>query len=275
MFGLFKDKTIEDAVTPIGPDFKKAKQFKIDFNGTKIKISVPKHKSQIYEPLDPDQKYDLQSLNMPFYSSKSNDFLGFSPLIRAWNFKDKNNKFDLLNCLCKFDIYSQYKKNHELSYFHPRTFENALASLLTFEYKAEFFQGQQMWLAPCNWQEIKISQNRFAKFSVRSKPPINKRQKQIYFTTPITDHHFIVLWFEYNWNIPTEDFKTKHGKDKEMVNTSEVEKLIDNIIGSVNLELSPEAMLAKAKATEGLDDISLVKEFPPLKWDPPTTTDEQ
>ena len=274
MFGLFKDKTIEDVVTPTGPDFKKAKKFSIEFNNTTFEVSVPKHAAQShYNPCNPRENYDIDKIKLPFASTRGNDFLAISILRRTWNFRERNINKNFIRCSFNLSIYSEYKENNDLSYFHPRAFENALASLLTFEYKAEFFQGQQMWLAPCNWQEIKISQNRFAKFSVRSKPPINKRQKQIYFTTPITDHHFIVLWFEYNWNIPTEDFKTKHGTDKEMVNTSEVEKLIDNIISSVNLELSPEAMLAKAKAIEGLDDISLVKEFPPLKWDPPTTDD--
>ena len=41
---------------------------------------------------------------------------------------------------------------------------------------------------------------------------------------------------------------------------------ISNRFGSLKLTLSPEAEAQQAKALEGLDDTSLVKEFLPIKW---------
>ena len=51
------------------------------------------------------------------------------------------------------------------------------------------------------------------------------------------------------------------------VNLQPMHDLMNNIINSIQLKLSPEAQAQQAKALEGLTDTSLVKEFPPIKWD--------
>ncbi|MGQ9426469.1 hypothetical protein ACXYTJ_10210 [Gilvimarinus sp. F26214L] len=43
--------------------------------------------------------------------------------------------------------------------------------------------------------------------------------------------------------------------------------LMEKIINSIELELSPDAKAQQARALAGLTDTSLVKEYPPLKWD--------
>ena len=277
MFGLFKNKPIEDIVTATGPDFSKAIQFEIDFSGSKFNISAPKHNAEAhFNPCDPKTSYDLTTIQLPFSSSDGNNFLGLSILRKNWRFIDIKTREKLALCTLNLSIESEFKKDKNISYFHPRTFENVIANRITFRHGIErTHDDRQFWLAPTDWNESEIGENRFAFFKVIPQPDIKRNENHIYFLTPISDNHFITLWIEISWKKATKEFEEKHGKDKEMVNTSEVEKLIDNIISSVNLELSPEAMLAKAKATEGLDDISLVKEFPPIKWDPPTKTDEQ
>ncbi len=42
---------------------------------------------------------------------------------------------------------------------------------------------------------------------------------------------------------------------------------MDNIINSIELDLSPEAKAQQQRALKGLDNTELVKDYPPLKWD--------
>ena len=59
-------------------------------------------------------------------------------------------------------------------------------------------------------------------------------------------------------------------RDK-LIDRSSMEQLANDIINSVQISLSSEAEVQQVKALEGLDDTSLVTEFPPMKW----TTQEQ
>jgi len=43
-------------------------------------------------------------------------------------------------------------------------------------------------------------------------------------------------------------------------------ELMENIISSIELTLSPEAKAQQKIALAGLDDTSLIKDYPPLKW---------
>jgi hypothetical protein len=50
--------------------------------------------------------------------------------------------------------------------------------------------------------------------------------------------------------------------------------LIDQVLNSVEIELSPQAKADQEEALRGLEDKELVKEFPPLKWVAPSLKSE-
>ena len=62
----------------------------------------------------------------------------------------------------------------------------------------------------------------------------------------------------------------QYEQDK-VVGISEIEKLSTDIINSVQVKLSPEALAQQAKALEGIEDTQLSESFPPIKF----TTPEQ
>ncbi|MFA7555103.1 MAG: hypothetical protein WCY88_12700, partial [Spongiibacteraceae bacterium] len=59
------------------------------------------------------------------------------------------------------------------------------------------------------------------------------------------------------------------------VNEQPMLDLMENIIDSLQLKLSPEAQAQQEAALKGLEDASLIKAYPPLKWDNVSAEEKQ
>lgn len=54
---------------------------------------------------------------------------------------------------------------------------------------------------------------------------------------------------------------------EEQHDISNMEKLCDDIMDSLEVKLSTKALAQQQAALRGLEDTSLVSEYPPLKWE--------
>src|SRR5690606_12341962 len=79
---------------------------------------------------------------------------------------------------------------------------------------------------------------------------------------PIADDVMAKLLF-----MPSRLLRLPRSELDKRASVDSIYELIDKIINSIELELSPEAQAQQVRALEGLTDSNLVKEFPPLKWD--------
>lgn len=85
---------------------------------------------------------------------------------------------------------------------------------------------------------------------------------------PIADQILVSVHF-----IPSQLRALSQEELDKRVSRKTMHELMENIIDSFQLELSSEAKAAQEKALKGLDDTSLVKDFPPLKWGDTSDTD--
>lgn len=165
-----------------------------------------------------------------------------------------------------FNIYIMRLRKYppSLSLFHPRSFESVVADLLTENYSqidCEF--NVQRNLAPVDWTPITQLPVNAAHFKVVGQTG-QSHQKPY--------DHIVYAPLDNNIMLGVK-FKVKHGSNQpsfireKYLNMAPVEKLIRDVIASIRIKLAPHAEAAQKEALAGLSDTSLIKEFPPLKWD--------
>lgn len=179
----------------------------------------------------------------------------------AWDFYGPLFGGELGTVIMSISVIQSTVPNQDTSFFHPRAFELATADLLNYYFGDEFVKGHQCWLAPIEWTTLKNYQAVAAKFTVQ---PSNERpQKSIWMLTPISNSQFLSVRFNLSWNhvsLTSEHCRPKH-------DISKMEKLCHDIMDSLEITLSEQALAQQQDALKDLEDTSLVKEYPPLKWE--------
>ena len=87
-------------------------------------------------------------------------------------------------------------------------------------------------------------------------------EKTLFF--PVTDQHLLQLKFRsYRFLALSEAELDKR------VDPQPMRQLMADIINSLQVILSPQALAQQARALEGLADSALIEQFPPMKWTTP------
>ncbi len=267
---------------PKGPTFRWAKTIKTDIAGTKIEFRAPKHspiRQLKAKPILPKKHYIAHGKhltpNTVFFRSN------FSPRLlledsweymqlftHDWGFYGPWFTGHLANLEMYFNIIQlkqpeKKQRNESPSFFHPRVFEKIVGDYLTNEYAVHQDEGQAEWVAPVNWQPLTSLPTAAVRLQVCRNEQITTSgyDERVFF--PISDSQLASILFCPRQNAPSSMTQTE--KDA-MISRENVIALMDNIINSLKVELSPEAAAAQAKALEGLDDTSLIKTFAPMQW---------
>ena len=82
-----------------------------------------------------------------------------------------------------------------------------------------------------------------------------------YLAFPIDENHFVAMVFH-----PSRSARGTEEEIDKKIGYKNLGELIDNIVDSVKITLSPEAKAQQEKALEGLEDTSLVETFLPMDW---------
>ena len=152
--------------------------------------------------------------------------------------------------------------NSNISYFHPRAFEQAVGDFLTNEYSILKVDGRSSIIAPHNWQPILELPMVAARLQVAPDELVTllyTTKEYVFF--PVADQCLVVMVFK-----PARKGRGSEAEMDKVISRSTMLALIDDIINSLKITLSPEAKTWQGKALEGLDDTSLIRNFPPMKW---------
>jgi hypothetical protein len=134
---------------------------------------------------------------------------------------------------------------------------------LTNEYSVFKVEGRSSWIAPHNWQPITGLPVVAARLQVTPDEAVTKiKSTKEFVFFPVADQCIAVISFFYT---KSQGRGTETERDK-VISRSSMFALMDDIIGSLKITLSDEAKTWQAKAYNGLDDTSLIKHFPPMKW---------
>ena len=255
---------------PVGPSFGKAKKWKTNIEGTEITFRAPKHKpkDKRVKAEYPEARYSYEV--MPFRDiyregvMLKNDWKFASLFYNIWSFHGPFLTGPLAYIVSSLIVLHRSNRLKDTSYFHPRVFEHTIADYLTNRYSMHKEDGQHEYIAPIDWQPIEGLSVPAARFKVIANDEIRLYEEVDYFFFTLDDHHIAYFAFDYHRLVRYAVNKAnldKHVGDKNL------HELVDKVINSVSIKLSSAAKEQQQKALQGLDDTSLTKTFPPLKWD--------
>ncbi|WP_339074353.1 hypothetical protein [Teredinibacter turnerae] len=262
-------------VVPEGPSFKWARTIRSEFEGTEIAFKAPKHspRRSNHKGYAPERRYNNDN-PLPFrnYYGEEEIERGLPDLWRKADFFSHSWAFNgpwFTGPVCELELMFRlvrvvnYPK--DMSLFHPRALEQVIGDYLTdlYSYHLDETRGYiQEFHAPINWQIVTHLPVNAARMEVVSEDfsPHRTIKRMVFF--PVSDDVMSVLIF---WpgrfkNLPRSEL------DKR-VNEQPMLDLMEDIIASLQLNLSPQAKAQQEAALIGLEDTSLIKDYPPLKWD--------
>ncbi|ACR11584.1 conserved hypothetical protein [Teredinibacter turnerae T7901] len=262
-------------IIPKGPSFGRARMIKSEYDGTEIIFRAPKHrpKRSNDEGYAPQRRYTKESpLSFRNYHDEEKaargivdhwreaDFFYHSWAFNGPWFTGPLGELDLSFRLIKVINYPQ-----DMSLFHPRALEHVIGDYLTYMYSHHLDSTRgdiQEFHAPINWQLIPHLPVNAARMEVVSEnfSPHRTIMRLVFFPIASDMMARLIFWPGRFKNLPRSEL------DKR-VNEQPILDLMENIIASLQLNLSPRAKAQQEAALSGLEDTSLIKDYPPLKWD--------
>ncbi len=274
-------------IVPKGPSFRWARTVCSDLDGTNIIFKAPRYRAKYLdlEPVLPERRYrssGSSGSSMPFRSMYSDEdaekglkdhFERLKFFYHAWAFYGPWFSGTVAELSLSFDFIKAVNFPDSMSLFHPRALEQVIGEYLTFmySYHLDFTRDYIQELdAPVNWQPLHhLPVNAVRMEAVPRDFSAHKTKNHLMFF-PIADDIMACLHF-----MPSRILGLPRSELDKRVSVDPMYELMDNIINSIQLELSPEAKAQQARALDGLGNTELVKDYPLLKWDNATWEVEQ
>lgn len=265
-----RDQT--EFLRPKGPKFSLAQKKKFSINGTEISLVVPSNKTQApIESISPKKNYDLSQLQTSLYGVEGNEWRSLGLIRRDWEFYGSWFTGIKGSVGMHAGIYSPKSAADGLNFFHPRALENGVANFLTLRYGNDFkvgAGGEQSWFAPVNWHQQTNMPCIVARFDAVVNKNVYNDGLTSFLIFPLGKKHLFIAYCVINRSIVFSK-KVPEPTTDEWIDHAPFIELANQVLDSVQITLSPQAQAEQEEALRGLDDRSLVKEFPPLKWEKP------
>ncbi|HWV14674.1 MAG TPA: hypothetical protein VN030_04520 [Cellvibrio sp.] len=261
----FKDQT--EFLSPEGPGFAWAPWKTFELSGTQIKIKVPRHRTtHANKSVNPSRAYRLDQLQNEYYQRNGIRSCGCLIMSRSWQFYGPWFTGKKGTIRMAVTIVSPTDIPKGLNYFHPRAFEGGVSDFLTTEYGGQFSvtKGTQMWIAPVNWAPRTDFPCIAARFDA-SNTVVEHEGPDCYLFIPLSKHQLLRVSCQISRNVILSDRVPEPTVD-EWIDLAPFLQLANQVLDSVQVTLSPQAQDDQAEALAGLEDKSLVKDFPPIQW---------
>jgi hypothetical protein len=244
----------EECVDSCGPAFSFAWNKTYTVAANKLTIRMPWHSPGDTYSKEFRGKFDPVIDVKPHCDSESvipkQNWLYSAVSRRTWAFYGKKFVGTAGYVTCSFLVYQYAKKQDAISFFHPKAFEFGIADYLNSYYAHEVDAEGPTNIGPLNWQPVQNFPAPAARFTLEAT---RKRERKHYFCFPITDHHIAMVIFTVS-------------PYSEKLSLQPMHELMENIIASIKLELSPEAQTQLDAVKAQCPDMSLSETFSPLKW---------
>lgn len=253
----------KEPCVPRGPNFARAQAKKIRIDGTEICFHVPRNRARSHETLmEPKRTYSLENP----YMLGDERWVSMTLMRRVWDFYGPWFLGAMAGVDCHVGLIQQSDKRSDVSYFHPRVLESAIADLMASsfdEVDTRRFEGQ-VWFAPVQWQPME----NFPSPAVQFVAQANKAQRPYR-----DDEYYLVFPVHHNYlvSVCLSVWRSRKFIDGEAVDDLEpwiplapMKTLVDQVLASFSVTLSPLAQAQMREAQEGLSDTSLAKEFAPV-----------
>ncbi|HWV15844.1 MAG TPA: hypothetical protein VN030_10475 [Cellvibrio sp.] len=266
----YKFRQQTEYCTPKGPDISWAPWVRFSINDTNISLKVPRHSTKSsMMPRNPRRNYTLDAYHFSNHRSSKDGWLGCPLSTRGWDFNGSWFIGTRASLHMYANIITPSEANESLSFFHPRAFESGIADFMTYLYGEETSEkdGSQDWFAPMDWQPLTGHPCIAVQFDAIENVKVAGNRTDRYLFFPLSDHHLLQIVFGIARNkVWIGSNPSPEPDTSKWIDNTPMEKLASDIINTLQITMSPGAKQQQEKALAGTMDASLVKDFPPIKW---------
>jgi hypothetical protein len=253
---------------PKGPDFTSAEKKHIDLSGIKISLRVPKNNTQsAICAVDPHEEYDLSQLRTDTIGIEGDKWRSQELIRRSWDFYGPWFTGHLGSVDFYAGIFVPKQPTNELNFYSPRVLEAGITNYLKLKYGNDFSLSgdQQSWLVPQNWRQQPNMPCLAARFDAVVNKNVHDDGMVSFLVFPVSRKHlFIAYCVMSRINVFTN--KVPKPSVDEWIDQLPLIELSNQVLDSVEVTLSPQALIEQEEALHSSDVKSLSKRFPPLKW---------
>ncbi|KEQ18208.1 hypothetical protein [Endozoicomonas numazuensis] len=254
--------------TPMGPNFKRASYYRCQLAGNDFVIGLPQNNPQYkgssinYRRIKYNHNY-LPDQLFREYENPDQNWRYQLIMNRSWAFMGpwfSGVKAEVNMGLC---VLEPVGINENASFFHPRAFEAGVANFLNSSahaYDKIPLSSKPRWTAPVNWQVLGHLTVPMVKFD-ELPPSYEKTAPERCFVFPLGDHCLGLVSFDID-----KYYNGSAEKEAHLIDDKPMDELIDNIINSIQLTLSPEAQAQYDRVMAECPDMRVTEDFPPLDW---------
>lgn len=261
----FKFRDIQEGTVPEGPNFRSAKKVTLNLGGTEISLRLPKHNPKHRESDESIYRKGLCDLyNMGLYQDYNDigSWKGAGVLYRSFSFYGPFLTGIIAELYFSFTIYKRKFTQSSETLFNPNIFEREILDFLTLKYSDQKWRGGSDWHAPCNWNTV----DRFDIFSVQYdfKRVIGVGDYYTNLAIPLADDCIAIMTCRHvRYRAAGLEELDRFIDRKPMID------LANNIIDSLRVRFSPQAMEQYKRAKTENPDAKLSESMERLKWTTP------
>lgn len=246
---------------PKGPNFNWGRTIKVLVAGNELKLRLPRHAPRSCEKqfrINGDVVHNNFSVR-PAQDVMADDcWEFFEGIFRQWRFNGPWFSGDAGAVNFCFQVVEPVEPYAKVSFFHPNVFEQALTAYLSSRFEHKENDGRSLWQGPVNWSRrdcLPVFSACFDVLPVRAGAPVH------YYVFPVGDHYLAEITFTFDQ--ACAGFMAE--KDQK-INREPMWELVNNILGSMTLTLSPENQAKVDKIRAECPAYALSETFPPLQW---------
>lgn len=258
-------------VAPKGPN--RLYTVNTEIAGSSLNFRVPRHRpwNPNAKAIFPDSNYPKGALHLYSRYNDQDEAKGRKEVFQsreifahAWAYYGPWFTGVLSELRLNIYLYRPINYSQQFSLFHPRAFEALIADYLGYLYSHHVIQSRsiQKFIAPVRWTPLNYLSVNAVKLEMEEQASIRGGIDRILVFFPLLDDLMVVMHFE-----ASRLSNLLKAEIDKLVDPKPMHDMVDTIIQSIQLKLSPEAQAQQVKALEGLADTSLTKHFPPIKWD--------
>ncbi|MFL0809071.1 MAG: hypothetical protein K6L76_01520 [Agarilytica sp.] len=263
---LPKFKELKEFAVPKGVGINSCERVLLDIDGVKVSFLAPPHRPSIKEKKALHNKKQIQVGNGNTYTPNNSfgRWRGGLHFGRDFAFQGPAFTGSIAELSIDLLLFNTKLKKSSETLFDPSFLEASVLDRLTEHYSEEKAYWAPCWQAPSNWKPINIdgvSSVSYDAIKVRGGGDFFKE-----YVYPIFDDTFFMLRFreiqETNGSLAAMD---------KLISREPLDQLANDIIKSVQVELSEEAKQQLARAKQEFPNVQLSQDVQPLKW----TTEEE
>jgi len=256
-----------ESCCPVGPKFSSAEGLSVRLAGTQLSFRAPRHDPAPFgdnPQLRMWKDYPLigggKPLNWNVQPSQS--WQHTEIFFRQWSFCGPWFTGYMGRTSCYIEVIELAEPNLQLSFMHPKALEAASLSYLTANYGHEVVDrnsGEMNYIGPLNWSVVKQLEVPTVQFD--SENTIGSADTERHVFIPISRSHIA----HFSFNTVQSASGTREEVDQQ-VDPAPFKELVDNIVGSIRVTLSPEAQADWDEIRKNNPDAKVSETCAPLKW---------